>query len=206
MDTLISRAAPPTSPPACIEGEEPKKKAYCYGAKPFIPIVGHCIQLAKSIEQLLTTEVADANLNTTSGGGGTGTGANGTNDGNKTNTSDVNEISFLTTIETREDLKELLHSISATTNNSTINSPNINHEEGIGKTVVNDSENLIMPMESSNEEVSGVKPVPSTTTLYSKWKQFVSEYSQYFVKEEPLVIVMPANGSDTVSLRIQLFL
>ena len=40
--------------------------------------------------------------------------------------------------------------------------------------------------------------VPHATTLYSKWKQFVMDYSQYFLKEEPLVIVMPANGAETV--------
>ena len=68
METLIARAAPPTAPPAVTPESEGAnaKKAYCYGAKPFIPIVGHCIQLAKSIDQLLTAEAIDSNSNNTS--------------------------------------------------------------------------------------------------------------------------------------------
>ena len=211
IETLIERAQPPTSAPT--DGSR-VKAPYCYGAKPFQPIAGHLIQLAKSIEQSLSAPM----MNDVRPSGSSGLDASTDSASLITNSDNMSDLANkLEMLEMRMNSEETVAAVgtevavSDTTgkepdlDSATIaasDSAKLSHEQvDLNVSAVSSSGNMV---DNSLKEILESIPVvdkEGIVNMYQHWKWFVDKYPQYFCEEEAPVIVFPSGpGADVVSL------
>lgn len=194
MELLRSHAEPPAAAPPVEEGVEPLRPRYCYGAKPFSPLAGHLVQLARAMQQALGAEqmadtgglrrftsalddsaltedsIADQDLEA---GSGTVSMADGTAMSNLAKKLEALEMRLGGARE--GDAEGGVDTSLVDVSTSSVGAPNT----------------LRATMEAA---------IVEGDSLFNVWRTFVDEFPQYFADEDAPVIVFPNSGGQEVRI------